>query len=127
MNFTRDSTSGKEGFEWLAKILSIDPETAVIPITAYGDVEQAVRAMKAGATDFILKPWENERLVATVTTALKLRNSKREVSRLKERQRQFSADMDSRFHHMIGHCLAMQQVFDTIAKVAATDANVLIL
>ncbi len=127
MNFTRDSTSGKEGFEWLAQILSIDPDMAVILITAYGDVEMAVRSMKEGAADFILKPWENERLVATVTTALKLRRSKREVSRLRERQRQLSADMDSRFHHMIGHCKAMQQVFDTIAKVAATDANVLIL
>ena len=127
MNFTRDSTSGKEGFEWLSKILRLDPDLAVILITAFGDVEMAVRAMKEGATDFILKPWENERLVATVTTALKLRRSKREISKLRERQRQLSTDMDSRFCHMIGSCTAMQQVFDTIAKVAATDANVLIL
>ncbi|WP_319409258.1 sigma-54 dependent transcriptional regulator [uncultured Desulfosarcina sp.] len=127
MNFTRNATCGKEGFDWLTKILDVDPDMAVILITAYGDVEMAVRAIKQGATDFILKPWENERLVTTVTTAIKLRRSKDEISRLRERQRQMSGDIDSRFHHMIGRSKAMQRVFDTISKVAATDANVLIL
>jgi DNA-binding NtrC family response regulator len=59
MNFTRDLSSGKEGFEWLDKILDINPKATVVLFTAYGDVEMAVRAIKAGAVDFVLKPWEN--------------------------------------------------------------------
>ena len=127
MNFTREATSGEEGFDWLATILGIDPDMAVILITAYGDVEMAVQAIKHGATDFILKPWENERLLDTVTTALKLKQSKIKLARMKDRQRRLSDDLDSRFLQMIGRCDAMQRVFGTIAKVAPTDANVLIL
>src|SRR5210317_1102302 len=63
MNFTKDASSGKEGFDWLNTILSIDPSAVVVLITAYGDVQTAVQAIKAGATDFVLKPWENERLL----------------------------------------------------------------
>ena len=69
MNFARDMTSGKEGFFWLNKILEIDPSAVVILITAYGDVEMAVKAIKAGATEFILKPWQNEKLLATISAA----------------------------------------------------------
>lgn len=127
MNFTRDATSGKEGFHWLGEILKIDPLAVIILITAYGDVQIAVQAIHQGATDFILKPWENERLIATTSTALKLRKSRKEVNRLQLRQQQLSADMDARFHQMIGSCPAMQQVFGIIDKVAGTDANVLIV
>lgn len=127
MNFTRDATSGKEGFQWLEEILAIDPLAVVVLITAYGDVQMAVQAIHQGATDFILKPWENERLIATTSTALDLRKSRREVNRLQMRQRQLSADMDSRFDEMIGSSPAMQQVFGLIGKVAGTDANVLIM
>src|SRR3546814_14497389 len=70
MNFTRDRSSGKEGFQWLDRILDIHPRAAVILFTAYGDVEMAVRAIKAGATDFVLKPWENEKLLDTVRAAV---------------------------------------------------------
>ncbi len=126
MNFTQDATSGKEGLLWLEEILKIDPLAVVILITAYGDVRTAVKAIRQGATDFILKPWENERLVATTSTALHLRHSKTEVKRLQDRQKQLSADLDSRFHKMIASCPAMQQVFHTIKKVAETDVNVLI-
>jgi two-component system response regulator HydG len=94
MNFTKDATSGQEGFYWLDKILNADPLAVVILITAYGDVETAVQTIKNGATDFILKPWENERLIATTSTALKLRKSKTKVDRLQHRQRQLSADLD---------------------------------
>ena len=66
MNFSKDITSGKEGFYWLEQILAHDASSVVIMITAFGDVEMAVRALKAGATDFILKPWQNEKLIATV-------------------------------------------------------------
>ncbi len=127
MNFTRDATSGKEGFFWLKKILEIDPAAVVILITAYGDIELAVQAIKEGAADFILKPWENERLIATISTGLNLRRSRSEVDRLKNRQKQLNADIDSRFHEMIGSHEAMKRVFKMIEKVAGTDVNVLIL
>ena len=76
MNFTMDATSGVEGFMWLDKILQTDPSAAVILITAFGDVELAVKAVKAGAIDFVLKPWQNEKLLATLSSALNLRYSK---------------------------------------------------
>jgi len=126
MNFTKDATSGQEGFYWLDKILNADPLAVVILITAYGDVETAVQTIKKGATDFILKPWENERLIATTSTALKLRKSKTKVDRLQHRQRQLSADLDSQFHEMIGKSPGMQKIFTIIKKVAQTDVNVLI-
>jgi len=127
MNFTQDVTSGKEGFKWLDKILEIDPWAVVVIITAYGDVEMAVRAIKAGATDFILKPWQNEKLLATISAAMKLRHSRTELDNLRSLQKQLSADMDQPFHNFIGQSPAMQEVFKTIRKVAKTDANVLIL
>src|SRR5210317_1841484 len=83
MNFTKDVSSGHEGFLCLEKILEIDPSAVVILITAYGDVQMAVKAIKEGAMDFILKPWENERLLATVNSAMQLRKSKMEVNELK--------------------------------------------
>ena len=127
MNFTRDVTSGKEGFHWLRQIQEIDPTVVVILITAYGDVEMAVRAMKEGATDFVLKPWKNEKLLATLMSAMALRRSRMEVDRLKSREKQMAEDMDQPFSDFIGQSSAMQAVFRTIQKVAGTDANVLIL
>ena len=127
MNFARDVTSGMEGFHWLNKILTIDPSAVVVLITAYGDVEMAVRAMKEGATDFVLKPWQNEKLLATISAAINLRQSRMEVNNLRLRQKQLSADLDQPFHDFIGASPAIQKVFHTIQKVAKTDANVLIL
>ena len=127
MNFEGDSTSGYEGFHWLGQILELDPTAVVILITAYGDVEMAVRAIKEGATDFVLKPWQNEKLLATLSAAIKLRQSRKEVNNLRSQQKQLSADLDQPFREIVGSCPAMQEVFDTIQKVAKTDANVLIL
>ncbi|WP_462318222.1 sigma-54-dependent transcriptional regulator [Marinilabilia sp.] len=127
MNFTQDAISGKEGFHWLNKILEIDPQAVVLFITAYGDVEKSVQAIKAGATDFIIKPWQNEKLLATISSAIKLRRSRQEASDLKEKQREISTIMDQPFSDFIGVSPGMQQVFNTIKKVAGTDANVLIL
>ena len=127
MNFTRDITSGKEGFFWLSRILEIDPLAVVILITAFGDVETAVRAIKEGATDFVLKPWQNERLLATITSAIQLSRSRREADTLRTRQQQLAEDLDQPFHNFIGQSPAMQQVYRTVEKVAGTDANVLIL
>lgn len=127
MNFTHDVTSGTEGFFWLDKILQIDPAAIVLLITAYGDVEMAVRAVKSGATDFILKPWSNEKLLATLLSALSLRKSKLEVEKLKSQNAIIARDQQARFGEMVGVSPAMREVFATIQKVAATDANVLIL
>ncbi len=127
MNFAKGATSGQEGFDWLNTILEIDPSSVVVLITAYGDVEMAVRAIKEGATDFILKPWQNQRLIATLSAAMNLRKSRVEADSLRSRQRQLSADLDQPFHDFIGQSPAMQDVFLAIQKVAKTDANVLIL
>ncbi|HEC42908.1 MAG TPA: sigma-54-dependent Fis family transcriptional regulator [Bacteroides sp.] len=127
MNFTKDAISGQEGFDWLRKILEIDPDAVVCFITAYGDAEKAVKAIKAGATDFILKPWQNEKLLATISSSIKLRRSRMEAKGLKSRQQEISAVYDQPFHEFIGSSPEMQKVFTTITKVAATDANILIL
>ena len=127
MNFNKDISNGEDGFFWMHKILEIDPAAVVIFITAYGDVNQAVRAIKEGATDFVLKPWQNEKLLATISSALKLRASRVEANNLRYRQKQLSADIDQGFQEIIGHSPAMQNVFETINKVASTDANVLVL
>jgi two-component system response regulator HydG len=127
MNFTKDASSGQEGFDWLEKILEHDPKAVVIFITAYGDSEKAVRAIKAGATDFILKPWQNEKLLATLSSALKLRQSKVETETLRDNQEVMSQISDEPFQDFIGNSPEMEEVFTTIRKVAKTDANILIL
>ncbi len=127
MNFTRDVTGGQEGLHWLSKIMAIDPAAVVIMITAFGDVNLAVAAIKQGATDFVLKPWQNEKLLATIFSAGILRKARLEVANLRSRQQQLSADMNQPFSEFIGSSPAMHKVYDTILKVADTDANVLIL
>lgn len=127
MNFTRDVTSGQEGFFWLSKIFESDPSAVVILITAFGDVNLAVKAIKEGAADFVLKPWQNEKLLATLSAAINLRRSRREVAGLKFRQKELIAQLNLPFHDIIGRSPAMQKVYETIQKVSQTDANVLIL
>ncbi|SHM98774.1 DNA-binding transcriptional response regulator, NtrC family, contains REC, AAA-type ATPase, and a Fis-type DNA-binding domains [Cyclobacterium lianum] len=127
MNFTRDVSSGQEGFYWLDRILELDSSAVVVLITAYGDVNTAVKAIKEGATDFVLKPWENEKLLGTLNAALQLRQSKLEISQLRNQQQQLLQDMDQKFKDIIGQSPAMMKVFETIERVAGTDANVLIL
>jgi len=127
MNFSKDITSGKEGFHWLEQILTHDPSTVVIMITAFGDVEMAVRALKLGATDFILKPWQNEKLVATISTAIRLKQSYNEVDKLKKAKEMLEEQIGKPFGEIIGQSSAIKEVFTLIDKVAKTDANVLIL
>lgn len=127
MNFTKDVSSGSEGYYWLEKILQIDPSAVVVLITAYGDVQMAVKAIKAGATDFVLKPWENEKLLATIFSAMRLRESRDEVEVLKIRNQEISETLNNRYSEIIGQSAAMQRIFQTIDRVAKTDANVLIL
>jgi two-component system, NtrC family, response regulator HydG len=127
MNFSKDITSGKEGFYWLEQILGHDPSSVVIMITAFGDVEMAVRALKAGATDFILKPWQNEKLIATISTAIKLKQSYNQVDKLKVAKEMLEEQINKPFSDIIGNSTAIREVFAVIDKVAKTDANVLIL
>lgn len=127
MNFSKDITSGKEGFYWLEQILEKDPNAVVILITAFGDVEMAVKALKQGATDFILKPWQNEKLVATISTAIRLKKSYNQVDKLKKAKEMLEEQISRPFGEIIGQSAAIKEVFALINKVAKTDANVLIL
>ncbi|KYG74753.1 DNA-binding NtrC family response regulator [Roseivirga ehrenbergii] len=127
MNFTQDVNSGQEGFHWLDKILEIDPSAVVVLITAFGSVDLAVKAIKAGASDFVMKPWENEQLLATLLSSIRLRSSKEELKLMKDREDTLTQDLDHKFKEIIGQSGSMIQVFDTIDRVASTDANVLVL
>lgn len=120
MNFTRDVNTGKEGFEWLDRILDIDPQASVVLFTAYGDVEMAVRAIKVGASDFVLKPWENEKLLETMQSALEIREQRTGKTPTVKRKTESKVEI-------IGKSPAMQKIYETIDRVAATDANILIL
>ncbi len=127
MNFSRDATSGKEGFHWLNKILEFDPAATVIFITGYGDIELAVQGIKEGATNFILKPWDNKKLLATIEASLRIRESKVELESLRSTQKVLIADQDQAHNNLIGNSAAMKKVMSLAAKVAKTDANVIIL
>ena len=116
MNFCRDAISGQEGFDYLEEILSIDPKAIVIFMTAYSDTEKAVRAIKAGATDFISKPWEKEKLLATLFSAVKLSKSRKEVDRLQEQVT--ALRNDASLPELIGESPAMRQVKDTIFRLS---------
>ena len=126
MNFRRDAISGQEGFFWLEKIKKVDPDAVVLFITAYADTEKAVRAIKAGATDFIPKPWEKEKLLATLSAALKLRESRTEVRSLKRQVAALETTEEAGFE-IIGESNIMQDIFSTVEKLRHTDANILIL
>ncbi len=126
MNFARGADSGAEGLSWLAKVLAIDPQVVVVLVTAHGDMELAVRAMKEGASDFVVKPWENERLIATLTAAANLRRASAEAAELRQRQRGLAAASNSD-NPLVGASPAIRRVFDFIRRAAPTDANVLIL
>ncbi len=127
MNFSKDTTSGKEGFQWLGQIKEKDPHAVVIMITAFGDVEMAVRSLKEGATDFILKPWQNEKLIATISTAIRLKKSYNEVDKLRKAKQMLEEQISQPFRDIIGQSQAINDVFGLIDKVAKTDANILIL
>lgn len=126
MNFSHGQTSGNEGLFWLREILKLDPSAHVVMNTAYGDIQLAVDAMKIGAIDFLVKPWEKEKLIATVENVFQLSRSKKEVQILKAREKAISGEIDKSFPGIISKSEAMKPVFDTIEKVSKTDANVII-
>ena len=125
MNFRSDMISGQEGFYWLDRILKTDPQAIVILMTAYADTDKAVKAIKSGATDFISKPWEKEKLLATLFSALKLKESQREVANLKKQMEVLNTTETA--YEIIGESDAMKQVFKLIDKLSGTDANILIM
>jgi DNA-binding NtrC family response regulator len=127
MNFSAGRNTGNEGIFWLKKILKIDPSFVVVLFTAYGDVELAVKALKEGATDFILKPWDNAKLSSTLQAALKLRQSKQEIKILKKKQNLLHKDIQQHFDKLIYDSDAIDKVLKIVKKVAKTDTNVLIL
>lgn len=122
MNFTKGSISGDEGFKWLELILGINPSAVVILITAYGDIKLAVEGMQKGASDFIQKPWDNQKLLSTISIACKLNSEKKKNSILERQNRLISKD----FKNIIGNSSCMKRVFDLIERVSKTDANILI-
>ncbi|MCC6410520.1 MAG: sigma-54-dependent Fis family transcriptional regulator [Saprospiraceae bacterium] len=127
MNFSRTKNTGEEGLFWLEKILEIDPTMVVVMVTAYGDVQLAVQAIRKGAADFVLKPWDNEKLLATLQAALRLKNSQDEAQNLKTKQTGSNLARARDLPELIWRSKAMEQVMNTIERVAQTDANVLLL
>ncbi|GAA0322948.1 sigma-54 dependent transcriptional regulator [Sphingomonas oligophenolica] len=126
-NFARGATDAAEGLAWLDRLLAIDPELIVVMITAHAGVNVAVEAMKRGATDFVSKPWSNERLVATVRTAASLRRSRRAVAVEKARVVAITDPAPGANTPLIGRSAAMARVHSLIARAAPTEANVLVL
>lgn len=127
MNFGPGESTGKEGLIWLDKLLQIDPRIVVVMITAHGNLNTAVDAMKRGATDFIAKPWQNEKVVATVSTAVQLRHSRKEADTLRQTNKVLLEETTAADAKIIGDSAAARKVMDIVSRAGPTDANVLIL
>lgn len=126
MNFSAGINSGNEGLFWLSEIKKADEELPVVLFTAYADIDLAVKALKGGATDFVVKPWDNAKLLATLQSAYSLRQSRKEVKKLREKQSVLNRDIQKEEDICWGKSPAMQRLPTMIKKVAVTDANVLI-
>jgi two-component system response regulator HydG len=127
MNFRAGIASGNEGIYWLHRILETDPDATVVFITAFGDVELAVRSMKEGATDFIMKSWDEQKILSTVKAAYELRKSRLQVALLKKKQAHLRSELEKDFHICYCQSAAMKELNGMVRKIAATDANVLVL
>ena len=127
MNFQAGINSGNEGLFWMKEILNHDSNISVVMITAYGDVELAVKALREGAIDFILKPWDNKKLLATINAAWKLRTSRKEAMLLKNDNQFLKKEIKRGAEKIVlGASPTMINVMNIVRKVAGTDANVLI-
>ena len=126
MNFSIGIATGNEGLFWLREILKIDMDAVVILLTAYGNVEMAISSLKEGATDFLQKPWNDDKLLTTVHSAVELRKSRREVSILKNMQKHLNDQIRDGSPKLIYISETMKEVMQTVGKVAETDANILI-
>ncbi|MEO1435275.1 MAG: sigma-54 dependent transcriptional regulator [Bacteroidota bacterium] len=127
LNFRPGAKTGEEGLSWLKKVKEISPDTQVIIITAHGDIEMAVHALKEGAADFVEKPWRNEKLVSTIRSVMELSISRKEIQHLEQARQTLNTQLKAMNGQMVGQSDVMQNIFRTIEKVAKTDANVLIL
>ncbi len=127
MNFSAGIKTGNEGIFWMNKILEQDSLATIVLITAFGDVELAVKSLKEGATDFIQKSWDQEKILSTIISAYKHRKSKIEISNLRTKQKHLKEKLDSGYTFCKGSSPTMQEVLTTIEKIARTDVNVLLL
>lgn len=127
MNFRQGDTSGNQGRFWLKKILSLSPDTQIILITAFADIQVAVESIKEGALDFLVKPWQNEKLLATVKTANLVSQEKKKVRQLKSQQKSLVSALRQSYEPLIGRSESVTAIRKTIEKVAPTQAEVLIL
>eukprot|EP01093_Parvamoeba_rugata_P002709 TRINITY_DN1336_c0_g1_i3.p1 TRINITY_DN1336_c0_g1~~TRINITY_DN1336_c0_g1_i3.p1 ORF type:complete len:427 (-),score=81.31 TRINITY_DN1336_c0_g1_i3:5009-6211(-) len=126
MNLTAGVNAGNEGLYWLREIKKKASHISVIMMTAYGAVELAVEAIKEGATDFVLKPWNNERLLTTVKSAYELRKSQKEVQHLKQKESNLKQVINQNTNYIIGNSKALNGVLSLVQKVAKTDVNILV-
>lgn len=126
MNFEAGLNSGNEGLFWLKEIKKDSPFTEVVMFTAYAEVDLAINAMKAGAYDFVVKPWENTKLIATLRAACEMSDSRKEVKHLKEVKREISANSHNETAMFWGKSAAMLSLSELVSKVAQTDAEILI-
>jgi DNA-binding NtrC family response regulator len=126
MNFSAGINTGNEGIYWLKRIKETDPDISVVMITAFGDIKLAVSALKEGASDFILKPWDNEKLIATLKMAVQLNLSKKKVTELSERETELKREINRERRDIIGSSPGLLHIMNMVRKVARTDANVLI-
>jgi len=127
MNFSAGVNTGNEGIFWLNRILKSDPLASVVMITAYADVDLAVKAIKEGAADFVVKPWENNKLIITLQSAFRLRQTKIENKKLRDRQKQINKGIINQSDPLIGKSQQIENVLQVIKKVARTEANVLVI
>ncbi len=127
MNFRQGDTTGNQGRFWLKKILGMNPEAQVIMLTAYADINVAIESIREGSLDFIVKPWQNEKLLATIKAANKLSQEKTKVRQLKSTQKSLVSALEPPFEPLLGNSSTMQAIRRMIEKVAPTDAEVLIL
>lgn len=127
MNFRAGIQSGNEGFYWMDKIREFDEEVSIIFITAYGDVDLAIKSLKEGATDFIQKSWDEHKILSTVLSGYNLYKSNKEINRLKSQQQHLKASISRISHEMVkGNSPRMSEIYEMIEKVAKTDASILI-
>ena len=126
MNFSAGVNTGNEGLYWLREIRKKAPQISVIMMTAYGAVDLAVKALKEGASDFILKPWNNDKLLATVKSAYELRKSRKEINQLKQKESNLKQFINQKKNNIIGKSSALNAVLKLVGKVAKTDVNVLV-
>jgi DNA-binding NtrC family response regulator len=127
MNFSMGRTSGNEGLYWLREIKKVNPLATVLMISAYGTIDLAIEAMKEGAMDFMLKPWDNRKLLATLKSAIDFNRVKLNLEKSKAQNRLLADGIDRTTPFIAGRSVKMRRIEDTIEIVAQTDANILIL